>query len=463
MKHTIRITYRLIMLLTIGSILISCKRTFDEPPANQIPSLSANTTISVLKQAHTTYGTFNVVDSNIIISGIVTADDMSGAFYKEIVIQDATGAIVLLLNKTYLYLNYPVGRQVFVKCKGLTLSDDSYNGYITLGMVNRTDSAVPVSTGIPSANIPQYLFQGTLNNLVVPQSVVVLQLGTSMQDPLLGALIQLNQFQFAAKDTSRTWADTVQKLYTTILASDCNSNIININTSPYCNFASAVLPKGNGSISGIYSVSYKTVNGTKRQLLLRNLNDVDMNNSRCSGTGSGYLFDATAAFATIVTKLTINLPGWFNIAETGGISFVGYSNTSSHFASISAYGATGSPANVTSWLISPPIIIPANSISPGLIFNAEDGYDNGALFTVWVSANYNGNNTPSQLPNLWNITTYKAPTGSTSSFSSPINSGNIDLSSYVGQTIYLGFKYVGSKSANKTTTYEFDAPHIISN
>ena len=463
MKQSAKKAYQLITVLAILSFIISCKRTFDEPPSYLVPNVVANTTISDLKLQHTIVGDFNAVDTNNIIQGIITADDLTGSFYKQIVLQDATGAIVLLLNRSNLYLNYPVGRQIYVKCKGLTLSDDPYNGYITLGMVDMSDPTIPSSTGIPSSNIPQFIVQGSLANIVAPENVVPVQLGTSnMQDPFLGALIELNQFQFAAKDTSRTWADTIQKLYKTIPSTNCNAEVINLNTSPYCSFAGAVLPKGNGSIIGIYSVTPKSVNGTKRQLLLRDAKEVVMNDIRCTGAGSGYLFDASYVFAKIVTKTNINLPGWNNIAETGGVNYIGYTNTIGKYASITAYGATVNTVDVISWLVSPAIFIPANAINPTLIFNTVDGYDNGALFSLFISVNYNGNNTPSKLPNIWDVTNYKAPTGNTG-FSSPISSGKIDLSIYSGKTIYLGFKYTGSKSANKTTTYEIDAPHIICN
>ncbi|HRO17130.1 MAG TPA: DUF5689 domain-containing protein, partial [Ferruginibacter sp.] len=107
-----------------------------------------------LKALHTGSGAFTPITQDIVISGIVTANDKSGNFYKQLFIQDTTGAIQVLLNATNLYTTYPVGRRVYIKCNGLYISDD--NGNMILGS-RAVVGGVPSLEGIPSAMINRYV------------------------------------------------------------------------------------------------------------------------------------------------------------------------------------------------------------------------------------------------------------------------------------------------------------------
>jgi len=55
-------------------------------------------------------------------NGIVTADDRSGNFYKQIVIQDSTAGLTVLIDNNSLFNEYPVGRKIYIKLKGLYMS-----------------------------------------------------------------------------------------------------------------------------------------------------------------------------------------------------------------------------------------------------------------------------------------------------------------------------------------------------
>ena len=147
----------LLLLLTAGLFFTSCKRKFDAPPAPGDPNITANTTIRDLKALHTTPGAIDVINTDIIISGIVVANDKTGNIYKELYIQDSTGGIALQLDATNMYTTYPVGRRVFVYAKGLALSD--YNRQVQLG-IKATVAGVPSIQAIASGLISQYVKGG---------------------------------------------------------------------------------------------------------------------------------------------------------------------------------------------------------------------------------------------------------------------------------------------------------------
>ncbi len=262
------------MIIGIAS-LSACKKTFDQPPGPADPNIVANMSIANLKALHTTPRAYDIITQDIIISGVVVANDKSGNFYKQLFIQDTTGAIQILLDATDLYGSYPVGRRVFVKCKDLCLSD--YNNTIQLG-VKANINGVPSQEGIPAASVGRHLIGGSLNNPVEPIEVTLNDLTTNMQNRYINALIKLNDYEFIPADTSKTYSDTsVYKATTNLNIKNCQSNVQTIvRTSAYADFAAKKVPTGNGSITSIY-----TVFGTTRQLLVRDTSDVQFNNPRC--------------------------------------------------------------------------------------------------------------------------------------------------------------------------------------
>ena len=117
--------------LLIGMALITiqfaCKKEIAEPPVLGDPGLVANTTIQSLKTRYT-IGQAVAINDDVIIEGVVSCDDRSGNYYQQIAMQDGSGGILLRIAGGNHYTNYPVGRKIYVKCKGLFLGQ--YNGII---------------------------------------------------------------------------------------------------------------------------------------------------------------------------------------------------------------------------------------------------------------------------------------------------------------------------------------------
>ena len=302
-----------VIIIAASATLSSCKKTFDNPPGPADPAIVANTSIKGLKAMHTSNGAFDVVTSDLIISGVVVADDKSGNFYKQIFIQDSTGGLQILLDAASLYGTYPVGRKIFIKCKGLCISD--YNRTMELGVKAFVNGA-PSLEAIPANLISQYVVGGSLNNPVVPIKVDINTLTTNLQDPYIGSLIQLDDYEFMASNLNKTYADTsVYKSTTNDSIRNCaNPSLpLIIRTSAYADFAGQRVAQGHGSIVAIY-----TVFGSTKQLIIRDTSDVKFNKPYGCPLAPGTLFFQD--FETIgANNGTLTLAGWKNIGETGGI------------------------------------------------------------------------------------------------------------------------------------------------
>ena len=96
-----------------------------------------NTTIAQLKQLYVDNGNKAVeITTHVVIGGQVISSDRSGNIYRDLYIQDETGAICVKIGKSSLYSDYHLGQWVYVDCIGLTVG--SYRGMPQLGIEDET-------------------------------------------------------------------------------------------------------------------------------------------------------------------------------------------------------------------------------------------------------------------------------------------------------------------------------------
>lgn len=458
----------LVALVTLGA----CKKTYDAPPGPSDPNIEPNLTIAQLKLFHTSRGGYDLIDQDIIVSGIVVANDKSGNFYKQLFIQDTTGAIQLLVDATNVYTSFPVGRRAYIKAKGLTLSD--YNGTMQLG-VKSIQNGVPSLEGIPSAVLNNYLIGGSLDNPVTPIPVTYSNLDTSMQSKYINALVKLSGYEFTDADKDKTYSDTsAYKRTTNLNIKNCTGSSLILRTSAYANFAGVNVPNGNGDITFIY-----TIFGPTRQLVIRDTTDVQFYGLRCDGsTGNGGLPEGTVLFENFESQTVpntgvnpISITGWQNLSEAGNQTWNAKTYNNTKYAQVSAFGSN--QASVISWLVTPAVNLTGTTKT--LSFDTKQGYTGapGATvfsdFKVLISTNYTGTGNPWAAGVTWTDLTSQAtlsPGAATTYPTDWTSSGLIDLNSYSGN-VYVAFKYIGADptgTANdKTSTWQLDNIKITAN
>ena len=149
-------------------------------------------------------------------------------------------------------------------------------------------------------------------------------------------------------------------------------------------------------------------------------------------------------------SFTSGIPSnWTNVKVSGDKEFYGTSFTNketsetTYYAAMTGYKGTQPPYNA--WLISPAVNID-NATSKTLTFRTQvNGYGNqNSTFKAYVLTS---NDPESATTTELSATFAVAPE---SGYSSWVESGNLDLSSYKG-VIYIGFNYVAPEEANYST------------
>jgi len=416
-----------VVIILTGIMFSSClKKNFDTPPdqSGLDPNLPVNKTIAQLNAL----GTSNVlISDSIIIYGIVTADDRSGNFYKQIEIQDSTGGIAILLDQNSLYGDYPIGRKIYVKCKGLYLGN--YHGLPQLGDTPDNTGAL---SAIPSALIGDYVVKANYPNDVLPQDVLITQI-SSVNTSLLNCLVKIDAAEFAIGSAGAPYAEPSSVASgTSLTIEDCYGNNIVLRTSGYAYFQPFPTSKGKGSITAIY-----TTYGSTPQLIIRDTSDVQFYGARCSGS-----------IVPILLKdfedNSVTSGGWINKNVSGNINWTTNSigaTSGSYYGQCSNYSA-GTNTPCETWLISPTVDL-SSSTAPVLSF--LNGYKySGAPLAVLVSTNYDGTSDPST--GTWTPLSFTLSSGNFTW----ANSGPISLSGYKTNNVHIAFKYTGSSSDGST-------------
>lgn len=247
----------------------SCvKDEVDNPPDyGTEPALTVNKTIAALKAFYT--GTTMKIDSDWVIKGVVVGDDHSGNFYKSIVIEDATGGINIQIDQSDYYSSYKVGRNVYVKCKGLVIGD--YNGLVQLG--GYIDATNGVGR-IPQSLVPQYLIGGMWNQSTAAKTVTNFDSLDLVIDQ--NKLVRLDNVHFDQAEICQPWADLIGQTSGNRDLLDAFGNVIIVRTSNFATFATSKIPAGTGSIVGVFQIY-----NNDKQFVLRDLNDVIMDPPVC--------------------------------------------------------------------------------------------------------------------------------------------------------------------------------------
>lgn len=428
-----------IAVLATAVFITSCsKREFDQPPigGDIVTNVVANYTIAELKAAHVV-GKIDSIKTDLILKGVVIADDESGNFYKQLFIQDATGGIELLVNGTSLYAEYPIGREVYVKLNGLVVGD--YQGLPQIGGYVFVSNGSPSVEGIVAAKIGNHLLKGERGKFVTPKTKTINALTTADYQ----TLITLPEVQFNKVDTGLPYADYIGKKSTNRTIEDCSGAKAPLYSSGFATFASLPVSAKKGTMTCV-----ALVYSNKPEFLIRDLNDLNLTEARCgvfTGTCNPGLVNES--FTSQPAGADVAAPCWLNWSPvSGGRVWSVKSFSGNNFAECEAY--QDPKPNTEAWLITPPISLASQRT---LTFTTQMAFWKHAGLTVLFSTNFDGTNVVAATWTPLSATLASSPTNANYD---EISSGNVILPASATSG-YVAFKYVGTAAAN-TTKFRLD-------
>lgn len=424
---TFKLLQRILLIAAIvpAFFLAGCvKDDFDVPPIN-VPTFTlpdGATLISILdlKSRHTVMGSFDSINDNVYITGIVTGNDEFGNIYKTLVIQDETSGIEIKLNQTSLYNDYKVGQRIYVKCQGLILGD--YNDLIQLGTIYGT------SVGqLASALIPEHLFKDSLPG--APPTPVVVTSGAELNYNMASTLVRFQGASFA--ESGSTWVASGEDYTNRTL--NIPGATLTVRSSAYASFANEIMPSGLGdvvAILGYYGGTY--------QATIRNTTDL-----------YNFVPDNNVV---LVDELFTTDPGWASYSVTSNMNWTWDATYKCMIGNNFGGDVAGED-----WLFAP--VADFTGMDSAFIefrtWSKAPDAGQTEPFTVMVSNNYVAGTNP-------NTATWTPVYGTICPYTETWTaSGPVDLTAFVGQVVTIAWRYRASGTGSGTSSkWELDGVKI---
>ncbi len=262
--------------LQILLICITCNlgcvknNTFDIPPDISTDNITANTSFFAVKNLYVDQTV--QIQEDLIIEGFVVSSDRAGNFFNTLHIQDKitdpTAGFQIEIDLRDNHLFYPIGSKIIVKLKGLYLGKS--RGVFKIGGAFSAFGNLVVGR-LPATQIEQHLIRtdGTISSISGTLTKV-----SDLNDALISTLIRVDSVEVIMEEIGLPFAAIKERTERTLI--DCNGNTIVMLNSGFSDFQGALLPDGNGSISGILLRE-----NSNFQLVIRDQNDINIQQERC--------------------------------------------------------------------------------------------------------------------------------------------------------------------------------------
>lgn len=299
-----------IFILSLTVFLTSCVQDdeYSTPDLQgKCQTLTPTKTIAEVKTAYAN-NTATITD-DIIIEGYVSSSDESGNVYKTIYLQDApenpTQGLVVSVDAVSTYTSYPQGSKVYIKLKGLAFG--KYGSVLQVGY-NNLDPVTNTTTfgRIPEKLVGNHLVRSCAPKVkIVPKVITLSQLASTI-DPLIGALVQVNNAEFPINLLCNIYAPNGTSVDRQIVDPTRNTPASSrvVRNSGYASFAADQLPSGNGTFIGILSKFNSTY-----QFYINRVSDLNMKGPRLDGTTPSCTFNTTGKTMKTVAEVKAYFSG----------------------------------------------------------------------------------------------------------------------------------------------------------
>lgn len=404
-----------------------------------------------------------VIQNDIYIEGYVISSDKAGNFFETLIIQNKTDnsnsdddprlGFKININKNGLSETYQIGQKVIVQLKGLTVGETS--GVLTIG---RGD-AVNVAQ-IQASEYRAIVRRTSTIETIIPKRVQLENLTEADEN----TLIQLDNMQFNRFELGATYAsESFDEFDGLRVLESCDSGIqLVLKTSTFSDFKTLLIPKGKGSIVGVYSRDFRdnfsvlVLNSTATVAFGDDARCDPLEYSCNKNIAKGNTAILFEDFEAQRNNKVIEIEGWTNYIEAGTQGWEGWSSTSTN-ASLgrSARFQSASSGDISNigWLITPKIDLDQHD-GETLSFSTSNSRADSSYMEVFYASDWDG--TEAGITSAtWEILADAYVVKDTDAFVPWFSSGVINLSCLSG-AIHVAFKYTGGGQDSFDGVYELD-------
>ena len=261
------------------------------------------------------------------IEGYVISSDEGGNFYKKIYIQneEKTKGVTVVINKSGLYTEFPLGSKVQLRLKGLT--SQANNGGVDFGDGIYQGNNNRTGVGQMSEATKKHLFEkGGTRKTLAELAKADTSINTLKVEANVNQLITLKGVHFKTADVGKEMHQKTNdaRQGTDYTLTDAQGNTIPFRTSRYAKFKDEKVPAGTLDITGVL-----TKFGQNWQFMISNYADiVVVSGGTSTGTQTNTTVEtieaSTATAASFVEGKKVKLHG--NLTVEGTKAYILFSD-----------------------------------------------------------------------------------------------------------------------------------------
>jgi len=465
---------KLTTFFAIAALIVSCVQDdeYDVPAVGGTePEVTVNSSIGAAREAWNQNNdrtdesiyTFPTDTGDLYLEAYVVSTDYSGSFYKTLVIQDKPEnpeyGIEVLIDKTSLFESYEVGRKVYIKLNGLSITyEDGKNNDPYDGTPGRYSLGYLINGSVD--DIPQFTYTNhILRSLKIVDIVPTLISINDFNQNNLNTLVQIEELQFEFSELGKTYAgetsDQFDGMRTLVSCVDDASAILQ--TSTFSDYKSHTVAQGKGTITAVLAKDYRA---DFFVMVVNTPTDIDFSSSdRCDpillDCGDNPVGGATVLLDEDFENVSENdliTAGWINTNVNGSNNdFRLRSYSGNSYMEEGAFRSGENPMEV--WLITPPIDLSATT-DEELTFKTKARFYNGNALSVFVSTDFTGAIDTA----TWQLVDATLAANNQTSFTA---SGSVNLSCLEGN-VRVAFRYLGA-DGGVTSTFQIDDVKVTGN
>lgn len=467
--------HRLVVITVLAAITFSCVEDddFNIPDTAPAVDVQVEGTFITLNALYTAmqqddYLSRYDADSDLYTVGYVVSSDEGGNFFEELIIQDSPenpsrGARVSI-DVSPLSARYDVGRKVFIKLAGLTVTTNTAPEFSSGNLQNADLLGMNIGRGTTLGRVEQIGAFEEENILVRSADVATIVYNpvafTDVNATNIYTAVKLDDVQFDRRQLDLTFAGEASDRFDgdrTLVSCSSTATAL-FQTSTFADFKSVNIPDGRGFINAVVATDFFGENHayTINEPADVNLNDpnrcdpvfLDCNNPN-AGNGVNTVFSQN--FENVFVENQLDTDGYTNVNVSGGNERYRLGTFSNNrYLQVNAFNQPDDP--MIAWFVTPAIDFNA-STDEALSFDIQANFDQGGLLEVFVTNAYTGDPTTT----AWQQTDANIPSGPSGGFANSFTAvEDIDISCIDGTDVRVAFKYTASNPAGTTTRYHID-------
>lgn len=407
--------------------------------------------------------------------GYVVSSDEGGNFFEELLVQDSpedpTRGARVSIDASPLFTKYNVGRKVFIKLAGLSITTNTEPEFDNFGNIQNGELlGMNIGKGSTVGRVEQIGAFQEESVFVRADEVAAIIYNeieiTDLNASNIYTAVKLTDVQFDRRQLDLTLAGEASDSFDgdrTLISCSSNATAL-FQTSTFADFKSLNIPDGRGFINAVVATDFFGENytlsvNTPDNIVLTDTNRCDPSFLECTTPGAGgstVIFDVD--FETVSNQSALDAQGFINENVSGGSERYEFGSFSSNsYLSINAFGQSDDP--MIAWLVLPGIDLDA-TINEALEFAIQSNFDQGGLLEVFISNNFTGDVTTT----TWSQLDASIPAGPSNSFASSFsNVPAINISCVDGTDVRIAFKYTASDPQGTTTRYHIDNISVTGN